>query len=44
MWELEILTLLHLSKTPNPQHPGPSSSLIDVEEISDITEGDTHNP
>jgi len=44
MWELEILTLLHLSKTPDPQHPGRSASLVDMEEIPDNTEGDPDNP
>jgi len=44
MRELEVLTLLHLTKTPDPQHPGPSASLIDMEEITDNTKGDPDNP
>jgi hypothetical protein len=44
MWELEVLTLLHLSKTPDPQLPGPSASLVDMEEIPENTEGDLDNP
>jgi hypothetical protein len=44
MWELEILTRLHLSKTPDPQQPGPSASLMDMEEIPDNIDGDLDNP